>query len=637
MSETASSSLPVVSPKTESLAASRRRRVQLALGALGVVYGDVGTSPLYALRECFSATHGVPVTAANVLGVLSLVIWSLTLIVSVKYLLYVLRADNKGEGGILALSALASTSRRDTRVYPVLIGLGVLGASLLTGEGIITPAISVLSAVEGIEVAAPRTADWVIPITIAILVALFLFQRRGTAKVGSVFGPITLAWFCALALLGGHQLVHDPSVLAAVNPLYAVEFLVNNGKIGLVVLGSVFLVVTGAEALYADLGHFGRQPIRFAWFAVVLPGLLLNYLGQGAFLLANPAARENPFYRLVPQWGLYPMIVLSTAATIIASQALISGVYSLSRQAIMLGLLPRLTIRHTSADERGQVYVGTANWFLMIATISLVLGFGSSSRLAAAYGIAATLTMMTTTLLAFFVTRFVWGWPLARSLLVTAVFLVPEFMFAAANVTKVGHGGWFPLVVGAGLFAVMLTWKRGRQVLAERFRERLLPLVDFLELIRVEIPARVPGTAVFMTSSLEGTPPALLQNFLHNRVLHQRIVLLTIITTDAAHVLDAGRAVLEKLEAGFSRLTAHYGFMEQPDAPKLLLDAGVATSLEHVTFFLGRENLIATERPGMAKWRVHLFAFLTRNAQSVTKFFNIPPDRVVELGAQIEL
>ena len=627
----------MATPKTEGLAVSQRHRIKLALGALGVVYGDVGTSPLYALRECFATTHGVPVTAANVLGILSLVFWSLTLIVSIKYLVYVLRADNKGEGGILALSALASTSRRDARIYPVLVGLGVLGASLLTGEGIITPAISVLSAVEGLQVAAPRTVDWVIPITIAILVALFVFQRRGTAKVGSVFGPITLVWFCTLALLGGYQLVQVPSVLAAVNPLHAAEFLVDNGKIGLVVLGSVFLVVTGAEALYADLGHFGRQPIRLAWFAVVFPGLLLNYLGQGALLLADPAARENPFYRLVPEWGLYPMILLSTAATIIASQALISGVYSLSRQAIMLGLLPRLRIRHTSADERGQVYVGTANWFLMIATISLVLGFGSSSRLAAAYGIAATLTMMTTTLLAFFVTRFLWGWTLLRSLLVTAVFLIPEFMFAAANVTKIGHGGWFPLVVGAGLFTVMLTWRRGRQVLSERFRERLLPLVDFLELIRVEIPARVPGTAVFMTSSLEGTPPALLQNFLHNRVLHQRIVLLTIITTDAAHVRDVGRAKLEKLEAGFSRLTAHYGFMEQPDAPRLLLDAGVVTGVEHVTFFLGRENLIATERPGMAKWRVHLFAFLTRNAQSVTKFFNIPPDRVVELGTQIEL
>jgi KUP system potassium uptake protein len=637
MSDTASSSIPVAAPKTEGLAASQRRRVKLALGALGVVYGDIGTSPLYALRECFSTTHGAPVTVANVLGILSLVFWSLTLIVSIKYLVYVLRADNKGEGGILALSALASTSRRDARIYPVLVGLGVLGASLLTGEGIITPAISVLSAVEGLHVAAPRTVHWVIPITIAILVALFVFQRRGTAKVGAVFGPVTLVWFCTLALLGGYQLVRVPGVLAAVNPVHAVEFLHDNGKIGLVVLGSVFLVVTGAEALYADLGHFGRQPIRTAWFAVVLPGLLLNYFGQGALLLTDPAARENPFYRLVPEWGLYPMIVLSTAATIIASQALISGVYSLSRQAVMLGLLPRLTIRHTSADERGQVYVGTANWFLMIATISLVLGFGSSSRLAAAYGIAATLTMMTTTLLAFFVTRFLWGWALARSLLVTAVFLVPEFMFAAANVTKIGHGGWFPLVVGTGLFTVMVTWKRGRQVLSERFRERLLPLVDFLELIRVEIPARVPGTAVFMTSSLEGTPPALLQNFLHNRVLHQRIVLLTIITTDAAHVRDFGRAQLEKLEAGFSRLTAHYGFMEQPDAPKLLLDAGVVTSVEHVTFFLGRENLIATERPGMAKWRVHLFAFLTRNAQSVTKFFNIPPDRVVELGTQIEL
>ncbi|HEY3498933.1 MAG TPA: KUP/HAK/KT family potassium transporter, partial [Polyangiaceae bacterium] len=580
---------------------------------------------------------GVAVTRMNVLGVLSLVFWSLTLIISVKYVFYVLRADNNGEGGILSLTALASASRKLSRIQPFLLALGVLGAALLSGEGIITPAISVLSAVEGLEIATPTLKPFVIPITIVILIGLFMFQRRGTASVGLVFGPITALWFTTLALLGGHQLIGHPAVLAAVSPVHAAHFLQTNGTHGLMVLGSVFLVVTGGEALYADLGHFGRRSIRLAWFALAFPALLLNYFGQGAILLENPDARESPFFRMVPEWALYPTIVLSTAATVIASQALISGVFSLSRQAIMLGLMPRLSVRHTSADERGQIYVPIANWFLMLGCIGLVLGFGTSQNLAAAYGIAATLTMMTTTVLAFFLTRYGWGWSLPKALGVTALFLVPELMFVGANVAKIGHGGWFPLAMGAALFAIMMTWKRGRVILAQRFREQLLPLVDFFELSRVELPARVPGTAVFMSSSLDGTPPALLQNFLHNRVLHQHIVLLTIQTSDQARVSESQRFETEQLEHGFSRIVARYGFMEQPDAPKLLIDAGLITGVEHITFFLGRENLIATARPGMARWRVHLFAFLSRNAQPATKFFNIPPDRVVELGAQIEL
>jgi KUP system potassium uptake protein len=615
----------------------KRRELKLAIAALGVVYGDIGTSPLYSVRECFTEPHGVGVTRNNVLGVLSLVFWSLTLIISVKYLLYILRADNKGEGGILALTALASSSRRVSRVYPVLIALGAFGASLLCGEGVITPAISVLSAVEGIRIAAPGLSNWVVPITIVILVGLFTIQRRGTASVGAVFGPITALWFTSLALLGGHQLILNPEVLLSVNPVYAVNFLVENGHVGLIVLGSVFLVVTGGEALYADLGHFGRHPIRVAWFGLVFPSLLLNYMGQGALLLQQPDARENPFYRMVPEWGIYPMVVLSTAATIIASQALITGVYSLTRQAIMLGLLPRLSVRHTSADERGQIYVPSANWLLMLLTIGLVLEFKTSSNLAAAYGIAATLTMMTTTVLAFFLTRYGWGWSLGKSLLVTAFFLIPEVAFASANVAKIAHGGWFPLTMGAVICATMLTWKRGREILAQRFREQLLPLADFFELTRVEIPARVPGTAVFMTSSPAGTPPALLQNLMHNRVIHQRIVLMRLETSDSARVNELQRFELEELGDGFCRVTGHYGFMEQPDVPKLLIDSGIIHSVEHVTFFLGRENLIVTDRPGMAKWRVALFSFLARNAQPVTKFFNIPPDRVVEMGAQIAL
>jgi KUP system potassium uptake protein len=616
---------------------SNRHRLKLALAALGVVYGDIGTSPLYAVRECFHGTHGIDVDRANVLGVLSLIFWSLTLIISIKYVFYILRADNKGEGGILSLTALVGASQKLTRLQPVLLALGVLGAALLSGEGIITPAISVLSAVEGLEVAAPNLKPFVIPITIVILIGLFMFQRRGTASVGAIFGPITALWFTTLALLGGHQLIENPGVLAAVSPSHAAHFLSVNGVHGVMVLGSVFLVVTGGEALYADLGHFGRRPIRLAWFGLAFPALLLNYFGQGAILLDNPDAKESPFFRMVPEWALYPTIVLSTAATVIASQALISGVFSLSRQAIMLGLMPRLSVRHTSADERGQIYVPIANWFLMLGTIGLVLGFKTSQNLAAAYGIAATLTMLTTTVLAFFLARYAWQWSLPKALAVTLLFLVPEVMFVSANVAKIGHGGWFPLVMGAALFALMMTWKRGRAILSQRFRDQLLPLVDFFELIRVELPARVPGTAVFMSSSQEGTPPALLQNFLHNRVLHQHIVLLTIQTSDSARVSEAQRFKTEQLEHGFSRIVARYGFMEHPDAPKLLLDAGLITGIEHITFFLGRENLIATARPGMARWRVHLFAFLSRNAQPATKFFNIPPDRVVEMGAQIEL
>ncbi len=612
-------------------------QLKLALGALGVVYGDIGTSPLYSMRECFNPEHGITLTQANILGVLSLIFWSLTIIVSFKYIAYVLRADNKGEGGILALMALASSALRGKPAYPVLIALGVFGSALLYGDGVITPAISVLSAVEGLEIAAPRLESVVIPLTIVILIGLFAVQRKGTAGIGAVFGPITIVWFLSLFGFGAMQLVRHPSVLAAMSPLHAASFLVTNGKVGLLVLGSVFLVVTGGEALYADLGHFGARPIRFAWFTVVLPALLMNYFGQGALLIENPRAIESPFFLLVPKLLLIPMVLLSTAATVIASQALISGVFSLTSQATMLGLMPRVSIKHTSAHERGQIYIPFINWALMLATIGLVLGFGSSSALAAAYGIAVTLTMVITTVLAYFLVRYSWGWSLPKALAVTLLFVMPELVFMSANAAKIAHGGWFPLVVGLALFVVMVTWKRGREVLFQRFQEQLLPLVDFFDLIRVEMPARVPGTAVFMTSSKDGTPPAMLHNFMHNRVLHQHIVLLTIVTSDSARVADQDRFKLETMDHGFVRVIGKYGFMEQPDAPALLHAAGVIGSVEHVTFFLGRENLIATKRAPMAHWRVGLFAFLTRNAQPATKFFNIPPDRVFEIGAQIEL
>jgi len=615
----------------------RAYELKLAVAALGVVYGDIGTSPLYALRECFSKEHGVALTPANVMGVLSLIFWALTLIVSLKYVAYVLRADNKGEGGILALMALASGGLRGTRTYPVLIALGVFGAALLYGDGVITPAISVLSAVEGLEIAAPGLHHLVIPITILILIGLFAMQKRGTAGLGAIFGPVTMLWFLSLFAFGVYRMIEHPSVMASVNPAHAARFLAENGTVGLLVLGSVVLVVTGGEALYADLGHFGRKPIRLAWYAVVMPALLMNYFGQGALLIADPSAVESPFFRMVPSFALYPMVALSTAATVIASQALISGVYSLTSQGTMLGLLPRVRIQHTSASERGQIYVPFVNWALMLATIGLVLGFKSSSNLAAAYGIAVTLTMVITTVLAYFWVRHVWGWSPLKASLLSLLFLAPELVFMGANAIKIEHGGWFPLAVGAAIFATMFSWKRGREILAQRFREQMLPLSDFFDLMRVDVPARVPGTAVFMTSTGDGTPPALLHNFLHNRVVHQQIILLTVMTSDSARVAESERLTVQELQDGFRRVIGRYGFMEQPDAPKLLQRAGLIGSVEHVTFFLGRENLTATERPGMAKWRVAIFAFLTRNAQSATKFFNIPSDRVMEIGAQIEL
>jgi len=612
-----------------------RYLVKLAFGALGVVYGDIGTSPLYSMRECFAG--GMETTHENILGVLSLISWSLIIMVSLKYIAYVLRADNKGEGGILALMALSSSNLRKSRSYLPLIFLGVFGSALLYGDGMITPAISVLSAVEGLEIAAPTLERWVIPITIAILIGLFLVQKRGTGGIGAVFGPITFLWFATIAALGISHIIHYPAVLAAISPVHGVSFLAHHGERGLLVLGGVFLAVTGGEALYADLGHFGRQPIRLAWFAVVFPALLLNYFGQGALLILHPETIENPFFRMVPAFVLYPVVLLSTCATVIASQALISGVYSLTSQATMLGFLPRFSIRHTSAHERGQIYIPSVNYVLMFAAIGLVAFFKSSTALAAAYGIAVTLTMIITTILAFYLVRYGWGWGYHKAIPVTLVFLIPEMFFVSANVSKIMNGGFVPLIIGAIIFTIMVTWKRGREILAERFREQLLPLMDFYDVLAVERPARVPGTAVFMTGARDGTPPALLHNFLHNRVLHQNIVLLTIVTDDTARISEDERFKLEKLDHGFCRIVGRYGFMEQPDAPALLIAAGLIHTVEHTTFFLGRENLVVTKRPGMARWRVGLFSFMSRNALPATKFFNIPPDRVMEIGAQIEL
>jgi KUP system potassium uptake protein len=613
----------------------------LSLTALGIVYGDIGTSPLYAVRESFHPSHGIAVSQENILGVLSLVFWSLILVISIKYLVFILRADNRGEGGILALAALCTpmgVRQRSGRWGLVMLGL--FGTALLYGDGAITPAISVLSAVEGLEVATPLFEPYIIPITIAILVALFLSQHHGTAGVGRVFGPVTLLWFLTLAGLGLWHVMREPQVLAAANPAHAVDFFRQNGWRGFMVLGSVFLVVTGGEALYADMGHFGRRPIRVAWFVIVLPALLLNYLGQGALLIHTPAAVENPFYHMVPSWALYPVVAIATAATVIASQALITGAFSLTMQAVQLGYIPRVAIDHTSAREFGQIYIPGVNWILMLACIGLVIGFGSSSSLAAAYGVAVSTTMVITTLLLFVVAREQWGWSLPRVVVVTGFFLSIDLAFWSANIIKVPHGGWFPLVVGALLFALMVTWKRGRLILRERLQDVVLPADLFLHDVRNNSATRVPGTAVFMYSDAAATPPALLHNLKHNKVLHERVVFLVVETESAPHIAATERAAIEDLGAGFYRVTLHYGFMEEPNVPRALgelRDRGLEFKPLETTYFLGRETLLASTKPGMARWRGRLFTVMHRNARTATSFFCLPPNRVVELGAQIEL
>jgi len=613
-----------------------RQLLKLSLTALGVVYGDIGTSPLYAIRECFRADHGVPVTPANVLGVLSLMFWALVIIIALKYQSYVLRADNRGEGGVLSLMVLAMSSA-PRRAAPI-VTLGLVGAVLLYGDGMITPAISVLSAVEGIEIATPAFSHYVVPITIVILVGLFWIQDRGTAVVGTLFGPVTLVWFLTLGALGIYRLREDPTVVAALNPAYAWSFLMRSGWEGFLVLGAVFLVVTGGEALYADMGHFGRRPIRLTWYFVVMPGLLLNYFGQGALLLTNPAAAESPFYLMAPSWALYPLIVLSTCATIIASQALISGSFSVTRQATMLGFWPRVKIQHTSADEIGQIYVPSINWTLMFCTIALVLGFRTSSALAAAYGIAVTTTMLITTLLAYVVAVDRWKWPKPWAIALTVVLLVVDGAFFAANVLKIPHGGWFPLLVGAVIFILMTTWRTGRVRLGERIMSQQVPIEDFLELLRVERIVRVPGTAVYMVSNTQGTPSPLMQNAFHHRAVHENVVLLTVLIEDIPRVADRDRVTVEELPEGFVRVVAHYGFMESPNVPALLEREDTPTPpLQYTTFFLGRETVLAETSEGMSRWRKVLFAFMSRNSQRATAFFAVPPDRVVEVGSQIEL
>lgn len=612
----------------------------LALGALGVVFGDIGTSPLYAFREAFEGHgHELAVLEANVLGVLSLVFWSLIVVISVKYLAFVMRASSDGEGGILTLTSLVTPSegrRRGGRNVLVLIGL--FGTALLYGDGMITPAISVLSAVEGTTLAAPSLESWVLPIAVTILVGIFAVQRRGTHAVGRVFGPVMLLWFGTLTVLGLRQIALEPRVLVALNPIHAVRFFADNGVTGVLVLGSVFLVVTGGEALYADMGHFGRRPIAIGWFAVALPGLLCNYLGQGALLLRDPGAIDNPFYRMAPSWALTPLLVLATMATVIASQALISGAFSLTMQAVQLGYAPRLRIVHTSSDAQGQIYVPAVNWTLMVACIGLVLAFGSSTALAAAYGIAVTMTMSITTILFAVVARTLWEWSVARVAVISGVFFVVDVAFLAGNIPKIPAGGWFPIVAGAIVLLLLTTWHTGRTLVAAQLGMRRTPLVKFIDGLDDLAPVRVPGTAVYLFSLTGMTPPSLVANVRYNHALHQEVVVVSIVTRDVPRVAAKDRMTIRALGAGVSRVEVRYGFMEEPDLPAALATCeGIAMDGDDVTYFLGRETVVATATPGMARWRERLFGVMSRNATSAAVYFRLPADRIFEVGTRVEI
>ena len=633
---------------TVELNPSGKRLAVLSLTALGVVYGDIGTSPLYAMKQCFRVEAGgaagssVPPTPENVFGVLSLIVWALTMIVTVKYIFFIMRADNDGEGGILALLALIQQRLhldKDAVRLTVFGALGLFGAALLYGDGVITPAVSVLGAVEGIDVATPALRHLVVPISALVLFALFLFQRGGTTKIGRVFGPVMLFWFGSIALFGLMEIVKEPSILGAVNPWYAVQFFANHGWRGIFILGSVVLAVTGAEALYADMGHFGRLPIRLAWAVYVFPALLLNYFGQGALLLRDPTASLNPFYKLIPGVIIYPMLFLATAAAVIASQALISGAFSLTHQAMQLGYSPRLTVTHTSKHEAGQIFIPQVNRALMVGSIALVLFFRSSSALASAYGIAVTGTMVITTILFTQIARRHWGWSRFQAIVFLAIFLTIDGAFLIANVVKIESGGWFPLAAAFVVYIMMTTWNLGRRALHTLLREGSLPIGLFLDDVKRRQPPRVPGTAVFMTSDESGAPVVLLHHLKHNKVLHDQVILLSVVTDDVPEVASDVRVNVEPLGEGFYRVIARYGFMQQPNVPSIFPQCaplGVKLRPNDTSYFLGREQLIPTGRSQMPRWRKKLFVIMSRNAQSATQFFGLPPNRVVELGAQIE-
>ncbi|MFT3769808.1 MAG: potassium transporter Kup [Minicystis sp.] len=616
---------------------------KLALAALGVVYGDIGTSPLYAIKECLHGEHALAVTRDNVFGVLSLIFWSLTFVVSIKYLTFILRADNHGEGGILALLALIPEDEKGKKKRPgpgLLVLLVVFGAALLYGDGVITPAISVLSAMEGLEVAAPSLKPVVVPMTVAILLGLFLVQRHGTAGIGRVFGPIMLLWFTMIGVFGVIQIAAAPGILAAINPRYAVIFMVENHVHGFLVLGAVVLSITGAEALYADMGHFGRDPIRRTWIFLVFPALLACYFGQGAHLLANPSTVDNPFYSMVPGPLLYPAVAIATAATVVASQALISGAYSLTQQAVQLGFFPRVTIVHTSKHTEGQIYIPEINNLLLVACIGLVLAFRSSSALAAAYGIAVTGTMSITTVVYYVVCTRTWGWPVWRAMPLAGLFLLVDLAFFSATAVKLPDGGWFPILMAGGIFTVMTTWQAGRRHLAELMAGSMMPLDLFLTDVESSKPTRVRGTSVFMASNPNGVPIILLHHFKHNQVLHEQVVLLTVVSQHVPEVPHDHRLRVDDLGHGFFRVTVCYGFMQTPDIPRALRDCaahGLKLVPDRTSYYLGRETLLPSGKSRMARWRKQLFAFISRNARPATSYFGLPPNRVVELGMQVDL
>jgi KUP system potassium uptake protein len=624
-----------------SEAETKRRLATLALGAIGVVYGDIGTSPLYTLQTALSH-DGMRPTAESIYGVLSLIFWAQIFVVSLKYVVFIMRADNKGEGGIMALMALALRTVRDKpKTRWLLAIIGIFGASLFYGDGVITPAISVLSAVEGVKVAAPGLAHWVVPVTAVILFFLFALQRHGTERVGRLFGPVMVIWFITISVLGGRMILQNPHILTAINPYYGVRFFLNHGVQGFIALGSVVLALTGAEALYADMGHFGKRPIRLAWFNFVLPALILNYFGQGALLLAHPDAIDNPFFKTVPPVLLYPMIALATAATVIASQAVISGAFSMTREAMSLGYSMRMPVVHTSREMSGQIFVPWVNSFLLVMVLVAVIGFRSSDSLSAAYGIAVTGTMTITTVLALFVARNQWGWSLPVVLIAGAFFLIIDISFFSANLIKVEYGGWFPLVLGLAVFIVMTTWRRGRELVVREIKQGGLALAPFIENIIEHPPLRVPGTAAFLTANQNAVPHALLHNLKHNKVLHERNVMLTVEVLETP-VADADERIhLTRMDGDFYGLELRFGFAEDPNIPLALSKcarSGLPFDLMDTTFFLSRENVVADKRrPGMALWRDRLFAFMSRNALPATAFFQIPSNRLIELGTQVEI
>lgn len=633
---------PQSTPSSTAAPQHRESFPALVIGAIGVVFGDIGTSPLYALKECFSEAHGLGISTANVYGVLSVLFWAMTIVVSLKYVTYIMRADNRGEGGILAMLALVLRKyHSNANVKRTLIALALLGTALFYGDSMITPAISVLSAVEGIAIVAPAMEHWIVPLTIGILTALFAIQRKGTGSVGRWFGPITSVWFLTLAVLGVAHLIRAPEVLLALNPWYAIQFIAGKPWMAFVLLGSVMLVLTGAEALYADMGHFGRRPIRFGWFGLVMPSLLLNYFGQGTLLLSNPQAIQNPFYLMAPSWALIPLVVLATFATVIASQAVISGAFSLTSQAIKMGYCPRMKILYTSSKEIGQIYVPFINWMVFTAVILLVVGFQSSSNLASAYGIAVSSTMLIDTVLLFVVARYLWKWQLGWLILLAGIFFIVDVALVASNSMKIPSGGWFPLLIGFGIYLLLVTWRQGRNILFKNTIAGSVPLKPFIESLAIDPPQRVQGTAVFMTSNPEAVPHGLLHNLKHNKILHERVVFLTVITAEVPFIPRSERITVEDMAMNCHRVEARYGFKDEPDVNDILAlleeRHNMAFEVMDTSFFLARETVVPSKVPGMPIWREHIFAWMFRNAMRATDYFRIPPNRVVELGTQVEI